>query len=68
MVPTTDLLQGTLDLLLLKILTLGPNHGCGIANRMKQIARDGLTPARARCIRTPSAHCARRPASPSSPY
>jgi hypothetical protein len=25
--PKTELLQGTLDLLILKILTLGPNHG-----------------------------------------
>src|SRR5262245_12965554 len=41
-VPKTDLLQGTLDLLILKILTLGPNHGWGIANRIKQISRDGL--------------------------
>jgi transcriptional regulator len=41
-VPKTDLLQGTLDLLLLKILTLGPNHGWGIANRIRQISREGL--------------------------
>jgi len=41
-VPKNDLLQGTLDLLILKILTLGPNHGWGIANRIKQISRDGL--------------------------
>jgi transcriptional regulator len=41
-VPKTDLLQGTLDLLILKILTLGPNHGWGIANRIKQISRDSL--------------------------
>ena len=41
-VPKTDLLQGTLDLLILKILTLGPNHGWGIANRIRQISRDGL--------------------------
>lgn len=40
--PKTDLLQGTLDLLILKILTLGPNHGWGIANQIKQISRDGL--------------------------
>lgn len=40
--PKTDLLQGTLDLLILKILTLGPNHGWGIANRIKQISRDSL--------------------------
>jgi PadR family transcriptional regulator len=39
----TDLLQGTLDLLILKILTLGPNHGWGISNRMRQISREGLS-------------------------
>ena len=38
----TDLLQGTLDLLILKILALGPNHGWGIANRIRQISREGL--------------------------
>jgi transcriptional regulator len=38
----TDLLQGTLDLLILKILELGPNHGWGISNRIRQISRDGL--------------------------
>ena len=37
-----DLLQGTLDLLILKILTLGPNHGWGIATRIRQTSRDGL--------------------------
>jgi PadR family transcriptional regulator PadR len=41
-VAKTDLLQGTLDLLILKILKLGPNHGWGIANRLRQISRDGL--------------------------
>jgi transcriptional regulator len=41
-VPKTDLLQGTLDLLILKILTLGPNHGWGISNRIRQISREGL--------------------------
>lgn len=35
----TDLLQGTLDLLILKALTLGPNHGLGIARRVEQITR-----------------------------
>ncbi len=40
--PRTDLLQGTLDLLILKILALGPNHGWGISNRIQQISRDGL--------------------------
>ena len=37
-----DLLQGTLDLLILKILTLGPNHGWGISTRIRQISLDGL--------------------------
>ena len=41
--PKTDLLQGTLDLLILKILTLGPNHGWGISNRIRQISREGLS-------------------------
>lgn len=40
--PKTDLLQGTLDVLILKILALGPNHGWGICNRLRQISRDGL--------------------------
>lgn len=37
-----DLLQGTLDVLILKILALGPNHGWGISARLKQISRDEL--------------------------
>ena len=40
--PKTDLLQGTLDLLILKILALGPNHGWGISNRLRQISKEGL--------------------------
>lgn len=40
--PKTDLLQGTLDLLILKILALGPNHGWGISNRIRQTSREGL--------------------------
>jgi transcriptional regulator len=38
----TDLLQGTLDVLILKILALGPNHGWGISTRLRQISRDAL--------------------------
>jgi transcriptional regulator len=38
----TDLLQGTLDLLILKILMLGPNHGWGISHRIRQISKEGL--------------------------
>ena len=40
--PKTELLQGTLDLLILKILTLGPNHGWGISSRIRQITREEL--------------------------
>jgi len=36
----TDLPQGTLDLLILKVLTLGPLHGYAIAQRLQQISRD----------------------------
>ena len=32
-----DLLQGTLDLLVLKSLALGPLHGLGVSNRIAQI-------------------------------
>jgi PadR family transcriptional regulator, regulatory protein PadR len=37
-----DVLQGTLDLLVLKTLTLAPMHGWGIANRIQQISREAL--------------------------
>jgi transcriptional regulator len=37
-----DLLQGTLDLLILKTLALGPMHGYGISQRIQQISRDVL--------------------------
>jgi PadR family transcriptional regulator, regulatory protein PadR len=33
-----DLLQGTLDLLILKVVALGPVHGYGIAQRIRQIS------------------------------
>jgi len=36
------LLQGTLDLLILKALSLGEMHGLGIARRIQQISRDGF--------------------------
>ena len=38
----TDLLQGTLDLLVLKTLTAGPNHGYGITTRIHQFSGDVL--------------------------
>ena len=37
-----DLLQGTLDLLILKVLVLGPNHGYGIAMRIHELSADVL--------------------------
>ena len=35
-----ELLQGTLDLLVLKTLATGPEHGWGISQRIRQISRD----------------------------
>jgi transcriptional regulator len=43
MPPTTsDLLQGTLDLLILQTLSLEPMHGWGVAQRIQQISNDAL--------------------------
>jgi transcriptional regulator len=38
----SDLLQGTLDMLILKIVALGPIHGYGIAQRIRQISKEVL--------------------------
>jgi PadR family transcriptional regulator PadR len=38
----TDLVQGTLDLLILKTLSLEPKHGWAIAKRIQQISREAL--------------------------
>jgi PadR family transcriptional regulator len=38
----TDLVQGTLDLLILKILALEPQHGWAIAQRIRQMSGDVL--------------------------
>jgi transcriptional regulator len=38
--PKFDLPQGTLDLLILKAVTLGPVHGYAIAQRLQQVSRD----------------------------
>jgi len=38
--PSIDLLQGTLDLLILRILAAGPQHGWGISQRIQQISDD----------------------------
>ncbi|HLF55398.1 MAG TPA: PadR family transcriptional regulator [Thermoanaerobaculia bacterium] len=40
--PAPDLLQGTLDALVLKVLALEPQHGWGIALRIQQISEDVL--------------------------
>ena len=40
--PAVDLLQGTLDLLVLRTLQTGPEHGWGIAQRIQQISQDAL--------------------------
>lgn len=39
---STELLQGTLDLLILKAVSLHPEHGYGILLRIQQISRDRL--------------------------
>ncbi len=42
MAKQTDLLQGTLDMLVLKTLALGPMHGWGISQRIQQVSQDVL--------------------------
>ena len=42
MAPKSDLLQGTLDLLILRTLNAGPMHGWGIALSIQQVTRDVL--------------------------
>lgn len=39
---STDLLQGTLDLLILRTVALEPMHGWGIASRIQQVSKDVL--------------------------
>ena len=39
---STELLQGTLDLLILKAISLGPLHGYGVLLRLQQISKDAL--------------------------
>ncbi|HXX17352.1 MAG TPA: PadR family transcriptional regulator [Candidatus Eremiobacteraceae bacterium] len=38
--PQLELLRGTLDMLILKVLALGANHGYAIAQRLQQISQD----------------------------
>ena len=40
MTAKSDLPQGTLDLLILKVIALGPVHGYAIAQRLQQVSRD----------------------------
>ena len=42
MAPSSDVLQGTLDLLVLKALALAPMHGWGISQRIQQLSKDAL--------------------------
>lgn len=42
MAQTTELLQGTLDLLILRTLELGPMHGWGVAQRIEQVSKNAL--------------------------
>ncbi len=42
MAASADVLQGTLDLLVLKALSLAPLHGWGISQRIQQLSRDAL--------------------------
>ena len=40
--PKSDLPQGTLDMLILQVVALGPIHGYAIGQRLQQISRDAL--------------------------
>jgi PadR family transcriptional regulator PadR len=40
---TPELLQGTLDMMILKTLSVGPNHGYGIVRRIRQVSDDVLS-------------------------
>ena len=42
MAASSDVLQGTLDLLVLKALALAPMHGWSISQRIQQLSRDAL--------------------------
>jgi PadR family transcriptional regulator len=40
--PNSEVLPGTLEMLILKTLTRGPNHGYGIAQHIERISQDAL--------------------------
>ncbi len=42
MAKSNDLVQGTLDLLILKTISLEPKHGWAIAKRIQQVSKDAL--------------------------
>jgi PadR family transcriptional regulator len=42
MTQAAEVIQGTLDLLILKALSLAPMHGWGITNRIKQLSRESF--------------------------
>jgi|SRR5215831_8727649 transcriptional regulator len=42
MAKPTDLVQGTLDLLILKTISLEPKHGWAIAKRIQQVSQEAL--------------------------
>jgi DNA-binding PadR family transcriptional regulator len=42
MAAKSDLPQGTLDLLIMKVVALGPLHGYAIGQRLQQVSRDGV--------------------------
>src|ERR1700726_2066297 len=54
MTASTEVLQGTLDLLILKTLALQPMHGWGIAQRIRQVSQDVLQDNQA--ARCPALH------------
>ena len=49
----TNILPGTLDVLILKAVSLGPQHGYGVLLRVGQITGGAFLSSRERCIR----HC-----------
>ena len=40
---SVDILQGTLDMLILKAVSLGPRHGYGVLLRIQQLSKDALS-------------------------
>ena len=51
----SDVLQGTLELLVLRTLALRPMHGWGLAQRIETMSGDVFASSRARCTRCSSA-------------